>query len=187
VPDLYAFVHDTLPPRLVDAVPIDSVSATLTFAQPLDPLQRLDSSSVSVRKLPDSTAIPVVSLAPQTTTPLRVTDSTTLRRADTTGVRRADTTGIKRVDTTAAHLGGAGRPPLSERLLLKVGEPWHPGDRFVIQLHGIRTVSGTPGDPRGVLAIPEPKSAGGARAADSLRADSLHLRQKADSLHRKRR
>ena len=203
VPDLYAFVHDTLPPRLVDAVPIDSVSATLTFAQSLDPLQRLDSTSVSVRKLPDSMAVPVVSLAPQTTTPLRVTDSTTLRRADTTGVRRADTTGIKRVDTTAArrldsatakradttaaHLGGAGRPPLSERLLLKVGEPWHPGDRFVIQLHGIRTVSGTPGDPRGVLAIPEPKSAGGARAADSLRADSLHLRQKADSLHRKRR
>ena len=187
VPDLYAFVHDTLPPRLADAMPIDSVSATLTFAQSLDPFQRLDSTSVSVRKLPDSTAVPVVSLTPQTTTPLRVRDTTALRRPDTTGVRRADTTGARQADTTAAHLGGTGRPPLSERLVLKVGEPWHPGDRFVIQLHGIRTVSGTPGDPRGVLAIPEPKSAGGARAADSLRADSLHLRQKADSLHRKRR
>jgi len=196
VPDLYAFVHDTLPPRLVDAMPIDSVSATLTFAQSLDPLQRLDSSSVSVRKLPDSTAVPVVSLAPPTTTPLRVTDTTALRRADTTGIRRVDTTAARRLDsatakrgdTTAAHVGGAGRPPLSDRLVLKVGEPWHPGDRFVIQLHGIRTVSGTPGDPRGVLAIPEPKAAaGGARTADSLRADSLHLRQKSDSLHRKRR
>jgi hypothetical protein len=197
VPDLYAFVHDTLPPRLVDAMPIDSVSATLTFAQSLDPFQRLDSTSVSVRKLPDSTAVPVVSLAPQTTTPLRVPDTTGLRRADTTGIRRVDTTAARRLDsatakradtTAAAHLGGAGRPPLSDRLVLKVGEPWHPGDRFVIELHGIRTVSGTPGDPRGVLAIPEPKTtAGGARTADSLRADSLHLWQQSDSLHRKRR
>ncbi len=197
VPDLYTFVHDTLPPRLVDAMPIDSVSATLTFAQSLDPFQRLDSGSVSVRKLPDSTAVPVVSLARQATTPLRVTDTTAMRRADTTGIRRVDTTAARRLDsaaakrgdtTAAAHLGGAGRPPLSERLVLRVGEPWHPGDRFVIQLHEIRTVSGTPGDPRGVLAIPEPKTAaGGARAADSLRADSLRLRQRSDSLHRKRR
>ena len=119
---------------------------------------------------------------------MRRADTTGIRRVDTTAARRLDSATAKRGDTTAAHVGGAGRPPLSDRLVLKVGEPWHPGDRFVIQLHGIRTVSGTPGDPRGVLAIPEPKAAaGGARTADSLRADSLHHRQKSDSLHRKRR
>ena len=185
VPELYAFVHDTLPPRLVDATPSDSITASLAFASPLDPFQRLDSSNATVRKLPDSTVVPVVSLG--------LRDSTVQRRADTAAVRRADSAAIRmgpiRLDTTAATRA-MHRPPLSDRLVLKVGEPWHPGDRFLIELKGIRTVSGRSGDARGVLAIPEAKAPPAPpSAADSARADSLRLKQQADSLQhpRKRR
>jgi hypothetical protein len=194
VPELYAFVHDTLPPRLADATSSDSVTATLTFAQPLDPFQHLDSSLVSVRQLPDSTPVPVVSLAFQSAQPAGLgAFPAPLRPADTTAraaAKPADTTAAKRIrglaDSVALRLGkradtsGAARamhrPALTDRLVLKVGRPWHPGDRFLIELTGIRTVSGTPGNPRGVLAIPVAKRAPG--AADSLKADSL----KADSL-----
>jgi Big-like domain-containing protein len=197
VPELYAFVHDTLPPRLTDATPSDSVTATLTFAQPLDPLQHLDSSMVSVRLLPDSTPVPVVSLAFQSAqvaglgrgafqAPLRPADTTAkaaVKPADTTAAKRAAAAAdsaarllAKRADSTSAARA-MHRPALTDRLVLKVGRPWHPGDRFIIDLTGIRTVSGTPGNPRGVLAIPVPKGIPGG-PADSLKADSL----KADSL-----
>jgi hypothetical protein len=197
VPELYAFVHDTLPPRLAEASPSDSVTAMLSFAQPLDPSQQMDSTMASVRKLPDSTAVPVVSLARQSAPAAGAAFQAPLRPADTTAAKAAakavDTTAAKRAlrpaDTTAAlplargaDTTGAARamhrPALTDRLVLKVGRPWHPGDRFVIDLKGIRTVSGVAGNPRGVLAIPVPKGAAG--AADSLKADSL----KADSLKR---
>ncbi len=196
VPELYAFIHDTLPPRLTEASPSDSVTATLTFAQPLDPFQKVDSSLVSVRQLPDSTPVPVVSLAFQSAqpaglgpglgafqAPLRPADTTAkaaVKPVDTTAAaRRADTTAAKRIRAApaAAAARAMHRPALTDRLVLKVGRPWHPGDRFLIDLTGIRTVSGTPGNPRGVLAIPVPKGAPGA-PADSLKVDSL----KADSL-----
>ena len=207
VPDLYAFVHDTLPPRLAETAPIDSVSATLTFATPLDPFQQLDSTAASVRKLPDSTVVPVVALVRQAAGVPGVRPDTGLLRGPP---RPADTGAVKQrptprpADTTGARppaLPGAGadsahrpakmpRPALSDRLVLRVAEPWHPGDRFVIDLTGLRTVSGTSGDTRGVLAIPEVKAAparGGPGAADSVRGDSLKVRQKTDSLHRRRR
>ena len=192
VPELYAFVHDTLPPRLTEASQSDSVTATLTFAQALDPFQKLDSSLASVRQLPDSTPVPVVSLAFQSAqpagfgpglgafqAPLRPADTTAkaaAKPADTTAAaRRADTTGAAAAAAAAAR--AMHRPALTDRLVLKVGRPWHPGDRFLIDLMGIRTVSGTAGNPRGVLAIPVPKGPSGG-PADSLKADSL----KADSL-----
>jgi hypothetical protein len=192
VPELYAFVHDTLPPRLTEASQSDSVTATLTFAQALDPFQKLDSSLASVRQLPDSTPVPVVSLAFQSAqpagfgpglgafqAPLRPADTTAkaaAKPADTTAAaRRADTTGAAAAAAAAAR--AMHRPALTDRLVLKVGRPWHPGDRFLIDLMGIRTVSGTAGNARGVLAIPVPKGPSGG-PADSLKADSL----KADSL-----
>ena len=51
--DLYAFIHDTLPPRIQTVAPNDSVTATITFAAPLDPALQLDTASVSLRKLPE--------------------------------------------------------------------------------------------------------------------------------------
>jgi hypothetical protein len=203
VPELYAFAHDTLPPRLVDATPRDSVTASLSFATSLDPSQRLDTSAASVRKLPDSTAVPVVSLSGRDTTTgapgLHGLDTTRLRLPDTTRLRLPDTSRFRRGDTSAIRLPGAfgtrpdstramHRPPLSDRMVLKVGEPWHPGDKFLIELKGIRTVSGRTGDVRGVLAIPEAKAPPPPpSAADSVRADSIRKILKADSLHHRRK
>src|SRR6185503_2046362 len=66
--ELYAFVHDTLPPRILQITPMDSVTASVSFVTSLDPYQKLDSSAASVRKLPDSTVVPVVALILRDTT-----------------------------------------------------------------------------------------------------------------------
>lgn len=209
VPELYAFIHDTLPPRIQQITPVDSVSATITFAESLDPYLKLDPTKAMVRKLPDSTAVPVVALilhdttgtmqqrVPGETTPL---DTAALRRRlDSAGVHRArpdtgalrrqpgDTTGRLPSDSLAERLGLANaarpamnRPPLSDRITLRVGQPWHPGDRFEVTVLGVRTVSGVTGDVHGPLLIPVEKTLGG--RADSLRADSLKVRfQRPDS------
>jgi L-seryl-tRNA(Ser) seleniumtransferase len=60
--EIYAFVHDTLPPRIQSIDPVDSVTARITFAQPLDPFQKLDPAQARVVRLPDSTEVPVVAL-----------------------------------------------------------------------------------------------------------------------------
>ena len=210
VPELYAFVHDTLPPRIQQITPTDSVTATITFAEPLDPYLKLDPSKATVRKLPDSTAVPVVALimhdttgmmqqrGPGETTPL---DTAALRRRlDSAGVRRArpdtgvlrrpgDTTRVQPSDSLAERLGLAAgarpamnRPPLSDRITLRVGQPWHPGDHFEVSVLGARTVSGVTGDVHSPLIIPAEKPVG---RADSLRADSLKARfQRSDSTAR---
>ena len=226
VPELYAFVHDTLPPRIQQITPADSVTATITFAQSLDPSQKLDSSAATVRKLPDSTVVPLVALIlHDTTTGMRLQepgavsprDTAALRRRpDTTGARRPrpdtgavrrqapDTTAGRPADSVAARLAGlAGplrpamsRPPLSDRITLKVGTPWQPGDRFDVAVARVRTVSGRSGDAHGLLVIPVPKvpAAGRRAGADSISADSIKARRahpdsaaKLDSLMRRKR
>jgi Bacterial Ig-like domain len=219
VPELYAFAHDTLPPRIQQITPSDSVTATVTFAQSLDPYLKLDSSKATVRKLPDSTVVPVVALIlrdtmqiggerrPGVVPPL---DTAALRRRlDSAGVRRArpDTGALRRpppdttrrgpTDSLAERLGLTGppaavmnRPPLSDRITLRVGQPWHPGDHFEVFITGVRTVSAVTGDVHAPLLIPVQTAPG---RADSLRADSLKLRRehldsisRPDSLRRKR-
>jgi hypothetical protein len=61
------------------------------------------------------------------------------------------------------------RPPLFDRLVLRVSQPWKPGGRYVFEVRGIRNVSGVSGTATGALSVPE------RTAADSLK-------QKADSL-----
>jgi hypothetical protein len=89
-------------------------------------------------------------------------------------------------------LGGAelkpltSRPPLSDQLVLRVARPWKPDGRYVVDLRGIRNVTGVAGDAQGVLAVPAARTAdslgrkGGAKAgalkADSLKDDSLARR-----------
>lgn len=68
---LYAFVHDTTPPRARAAVVLDSVRATLSASQPLLPGQAIPATAVRVLLLPDSTPVRVAGAA------LRSTDDTT--------------------------------------------------------------------------------------------------------------
>src|SRR6185437_12193370 len=62
--ELWAFVHDTLPPRIQTITVSDSVSASVTFSQKLDPRQRLTPADVRLRLLPDSTPVTVASILP---------------------------------------------------------------------------------------------------------------------------
>lgn len=65
VGELWAFKHDSTAERLSSAAPNDSLSLVLTFAQPLNPYQRLPADSVEVRLLPDSVPVPVLRLLPK--------------------------------------------------------------------------------------------------------------------------
>ncbi len=59
--EIWAFVHDTSAPRASTAEVSDSVSATITISQSLDPRLRFPASAVRLRLLPDSTPVAVAS------------------------------------------------------------------------------------------------------------------------------
>ncbi len=198
VGELWAFVHDTSAPRIQTVTVDDSVKATITFSQKLDPRQRLSAKDVSLRLLPDSTPVAVSSILPQpvddsihgTRTP--APDSTGLE--DSTG---ADTSRVGRRVAPAprgriAEGPPPSRPPLYERLVLRVPRPWAPGSRMALEVRGVKNVTGVTGNAAGVVAVPEkpkvePKdSVKAAQARDSLRRvqprDSLKKRLPGDSL-----
>ena len=199
VGELWAFVHDTSAPRIQTVTVDDSVKATITFSQKLDPRQRLSAKDVSLRLLPDSTPVAVSSILPQA-----VDDSIRGTRApaeDSTEVQDStpgiDTSRVGRKPAPAPR-GRAiegplpSRPPLYDRLVLRVPRPWAPGSRMAIEVRGAKNVSGVAGTAAGVVAVPEkpkpqPKdSVKGRQPKDSLRraqpSDSLKRRQPGDSL-----
>ena len=104
---LWAFVHDTVGPRVRTVEPIDSVNFRVAFTAPLDPRRPLDTAKVRVLALPDSTVVGLRTLY----TPA-VFDSIQARaRAVADSLKRLrDTTARK--DTTSRP--GA-RPPAAQR------------------------------------------------------------------------
>ncbi len=104
---LWAFVHDTVGPRVRTVEPIDSVNFRVAFTAPLDPRRPLDTAKVRVLALPDSTVVALRTLY----TPA-VFDSIQARaRAVADSLKRLrDTTARK--DTTSRP--GA-RPPAAQR------------------------------------------------------------------------
>lgn len=66
VPELWMFPHDSAPPKLQAPTVQDSMTVVLPFNQKLDPALRLDTSAVTVLRLPDSTRVAVLSVLPQT-------------------------------------------------------------------------------------------------------------------------
>jgi hypothetical protein len=195
--ELWAFVHDTTPPRIRAVTVADSVSATVELTQSLDPRQRLTPAAASVRLLPDSTPVRVVSVLPK---PLD--DSLHQREAAPRDTAGRDTTGR---DTTARRItpgrrpgiaeveeGGAAprsapgaaepkplttRPPLSDRLVLRVERPWKPEGKYAIEIRGMRNVTGVVGNGTSVLTV-----AKAVAAADSLRRAADSLKRRPDTL-----
>ncbi|MBA3553836.1 MAG: Ig-like domain-containing protein [Gemmatimonadales bacterium] len=179
VGELWTFVHDTTAPRSAGVTVGDSVSGAIELAQPLDPRLRLEPRNASVWVLPDSTPVAVVSVLPK---PLD--DSLNARRPEKPDTAAADSAAR---DTTAADTGRQGRPavnaplttrpPLSNRLVVRVREAWKPGGRYGIEIRGVRNVSGTTGVVRGALVVPEPVArdsvARDSVARDSVSRDSL--------------
>jgi hypothetical protein len=171
--ELWAFIHDTIPPRIQTITVDDSVSATVTFSQKLDPRQRLAPKDVRLRLLPDSVPVAVASILPGPVDDslhgrAPRSDSTAVAdsiAADTTAARRKP--GPTRPNRPAAERQLTARPPLYERLVLRVPRPWTPGSRLVLEIRGVRNVTGVAGDVVGVVAVPEKKAA--PSPSDSLR------------------
>ena len=192
VGELWGFVHDTIAPRIQTVTVDDSVKATVTFSQKLDPRQRLSPRDVALRLLPDSTPVAVSSILPQP-----VDDSihgTRPSAEDSTAVEDS----LAGIDTSRAGRRVApgrrgrvaegplpSRPPLYDRLVLRVPRPWAPGSRMALEVRGVKNVTGVSGNAVGVVAVPEkPK----AEPKDSVKGrqprDSLGRRQPRDSLKR---
>ena len=160
VGELWAFVHDTTPPRIQTVTVDDSVSATIAFSQRLDPRQRFTPRDVRLRLLPDSTPVPVTSLLPKPLddslhrrTPAAADTADTLARADTVPRRRQARPPRAAPPPTSEAL--TTRPPLFDRLVLRVPRPWRPGARLVVEVRGVRNVTGVAGNAVGVVAVPE--------------------------------
>jgi hypothetical protein len=180
--ELWAFVHDTIAPRIQTVTVNDSVSATIAFTQKLDPRQRLTPRDVRLRLLPDSTPFPVASILPQPVddslrAALRPQDTTavrdTLEEADTVEADRRIEPGLPRRRRDEVKTS---RPPLFDRLVLRVPRSWAHGSRLALEVRGVRNVTGVAGNATGVVAVPEkPKptaqdSAPGRQPRDTSRA-----------------
>jgi hypothetical protein len=63
------------------------------------------------------------------------------------------------------------RPPLTDKLVVRVARPWTPGGRYEVEIRGVRNVTGVAGEVRGGFTVPKPSAADSTRAkADSARA-----------------
>jgi hypothetical protein len=181
VGEVWAFRRDTVPARMSSAEPYDTLSLALTFSQQLDPYQRLPPDSVRVRLLPDSVPLPVLAVLPRgafdTTFAVARTTDTARARAEAARARadsvRADSLARAR-EASALRIPGAERrrpvtpdttgigplrtkPPLFDKLYVRVGRRLTPGSRYVVEVHGLRTVSGVVGSARAVASIPAEK------------------------------
>ena len=184
--ELWAFVHDTAPPRIRTVTPTDSVSAAVEFAQSLDPRQRLQSSAVRVSLLPDSTPVRIASVLPRP-----VDDSLNAKRPAKPDSAAADTTtaakppaapGARPPARRPAAEKLTSRPPLTDQLVIRPAAPWRAGGRYVVEIRGVRNVTGVAGDVVGTLAVPErPPRDSLAAPADSLKPGADPARGARDS------
>jgi hypothetical protein len=110
VPELWMFPHDSAPPKLQTPTVQDSLTVILPFNQKLDPALRLDSTAVTIVRLPDSTRLAVRSLLPAP-----VDDSITK-------AARAVRDSIAR-DSTAAARDTVAKPPAARDTMLPKAVP----------------------------------------------------------------
>jgi hypothetical protein len=182
--ELWAFVHDTIPVRVQTVTVNDSVSATIAFSQKLDPRQRLGPRDARLRLLPDSTPVAIASLLPK---PL---DDSLNRRAAPPDTVARDTSDVadsaaapgvtdpRRAPRDQANEPLTSRPPLFDQLVLRVPRPWTPGARLVLEIRGLRNVTGVAGTAVGVVAVPEKPKPTGRTPADTVsRRDTTRARQ----------
>ena len=104
---LYAFPHDTVPPRLRSATYVDSITIRIELTQALDPAVKLNSTRVRVLELPDSTPVTVAQVFAA-----RQFDSVTAaERARADSLRQQQDTTAP-ADTAQARAGRPVRPQI---------------------------------------------------------------------------
>jgi hypothetical protein len=188
---MWAIPHDTTGPRLQSVTALDSTAVELTFNQPLDPYQQLDTTNLRVLHLPDSTPVHLASLRSRALDDslqreiARAADSA--RAADTSraaidSARAAAEARLKqarpdaRSDSTKAIL--AARPALSDRLIARLEGVLTPGHQYSVNASGIRSVNGVAAESRQLLSVAERPKAQVSdsltpQAGDSARPDSV--------------
>ena len=198
--ELWAFVHDTTPPRIREITVADSMAANVALSETLDPKQRLALSAVTVRILPDSTPVRVTSILP------KPVDDSLHRPAAPARDTTADTTKRERPGITEVPEGGAPgarrpaaaqleplttRPPLTDQLVVRVAEPWKPNGKYDVEIRGVRNTTGVHGDVRGGFTVPKPtppdttrRGADSTKRAGARPAHADSLKRPADSLKR---
>ncbi len=195
---VWAFPRDSAGPRIQGVAARDSLTATVTFTQFLDPAQRFDSTAVRVLQLPDSLPVPVRSLLPRARhdslyapkpapADTAVADSLrpVVRPPRDSGLvpapRRALPAPSRQGPAAApAPADGFTRPPLQKELVLRLGALLEPERNYLVQVTGVRNANGVAADASAGLAVPaRPKPA----PADSLgRLDSIPAPAPRDSL-----
>ncbi len=180
---LWAFVHDSVGPRVKSADPVDSMAFRLTFSQPLDPARPLDTARVRVFALPDTTPFPVravYSAAQYDSIQARARAAAdSLRRArDTTAQPGARAPAAQRApavarppgaplgrDTTATGVDTSRvrqllkqRPVPFDRLVVQTVQPLAADAKYLVRVHGATNLSGVAADAEGVLVAPKPKA-----------------------------
>lgn len=175
VPELFAFIHDTTPPRLTPPTTQDSTTINLTFTQKLDPYATYDSNAVSVLLLPDSVPVPVLRV--MTAAQFDSVSKSGRMRADSVqkermdSLARADTTKRAKPDSVAKKVPGVppvgpgaiapkppdtlSRPPLSDRLIVQLGAPLQPGTKYLVETHDVKNVTGVEGSPKAGFEVPK--------------------------------
>jgi len=164
VRELWVFPHDTVGPRMSKSAVVDSLTAMLTFTQPLDPTQRFAPEEIRVLLLPDSTAITVLTLLPK-----EVHDTLYRPPADSTQPQGAQRPGAAPGAAVPDSLRPA-RKPLYTELFLRVATPWVPKSTYVIDIDSVRNVNRATAEIRGPLETPEAKPDSTAVPADSAEA-----------------
>lgn len=191
-PPLWLIPRDTVGPRIQSINQADSVSAVISFTQPLDPGQRYDSLEILFTLQKDSSRVPFRSLLPKpvddSLQKIAAARADSIRRAaDTT---RKDTTQAKppaplpplpaerprrgakppKVDAEADSIIKT-RPVLFDKLVLRVDSAFPTETRYVLEIHGIRSAAGVAGEARSGFVTAKPKPPPKART-DSTQADS---------------
>jgi hypothetical protein len=215
--ELYAFAHDTVGPRLRSVELADSLTLRLTFDRPLDPTQAPDTARVHVAPAEDTAQRVVVTevLTPAGYDSLikavAAARDSAQRRAAPAGpaapaaaapgappaaaapMARAPAPpplrgrAVARPDTTRAARLLARRPPPTDRRLVRLATPLHPGARYQVDVSGARGLTGVEGHGRASLLVAKAAPPRTTPRADSLqragpRADTLRAVPGADTL-----
>lgn len=198
VGEIWAFKHDTVPARIQSIAKNDSLSIVVTFNQQLNPFQTYLPPMARVRLLPDSTDLPIEAIMVEKVydslyrRPAPKPDSA--KQADTTAIRiRADSVAradsIARADSVRRVTEAARRrarnlpqarpaeeplttkPPLYDRLIVRVGAPLVAGAKYVVEMNDILSVSRVAGRAIQGFQVPEEKPP----ARDSTAKDSTRV------------
>ena len=180
---LWAFVHDTVGPRLRQAEAADSLSVRLTFTQALDVTRPLDTAQVEVLALPDSVRQPVRAVVTVAAfdslaaSARAAADSGARAAADSARRAAGDTTprparpepalakppvvtrpaGARGAapDSTLQRLLGT-RPAPSDRRVVLLARALAPGTRYVVRVRGAVNLNGAAADGQAVFETPKP-------------------------------